>query len=133
MDDLRILQTVLLDVGLVATLYFGWRIARVYAPELRLALGVMAPWSGATVALYIFGIWTLLQPMQLRGLPDSVVLVMKRSNIRFHVWIVTALLATLAPRFARGDGGSIRLRQAQGPFSVTVFSPPKHFMVSLLM
>ncbi len=69
MDDLRILQTVLLDVGLVATLYFGWRIARVYAPELRLALGVMAPWSGATVALYIFGIWTLLQPMQLRGLP----------------------------------------------------------------
>ena len=50
---------------------------------------------------------------------------MKRSNIRFHVWMATALLATLAPRFARGDGGSIRLRQVQGPFSVTVFSSPE--------
>jgi cytochrome c oxidase assembly factor CtaG/polyferredoxin len=69
MDNLRILQTVLLDIGLLATLYLGWRIARVYARKLRLAFGVMAPWSGVAVALYLFGVWTCLQPMQMRGLP----------------------------------------------------------------
>jgi hypothetical protein len=61
---------VLLDIGLVATLYLGWRIARVYAPKLRLALRVMAPWGSVAVALYLFGIWTFLQPMQMRGLPN---------------------------------------------------------------
>jgi hypothetical protein len=50
---------------------------------------------------------------------------MKRSSIRFHIWIVTALLTALAPRLARGDGGIIRLRQVQGPFSVTVFTSPE--------
>jgi hypothetical protein len=30
-----------------------------------------------------------------------------------------------APRLARGDGGIIRLRETQGPFSVTVFSSPE--------
>jgi hypothetical protein len=65
--DLRILQTVLLDVGLLATLYLGWRIARVYAPRLRTAFRVMAPWGSMAVALYLFGVWTCLQPMQMRG------------------------------------------------------------------
>jgi len=70
MDHLRILQTVLLDIGFLATLYIGWRIARAYAPSLGLAFRMMAPWSGVAAALYIFGIWTCLQPMQMRGLPN---------------------------------------------------------------
>ena len=45
--------------------------------------------------------------------------------MRFHLWIVTASLAMFAPRLVRGDGGIIRLRETQGPFSVTVFSPPE--------
>ncbi len=69
MDNVRIVQTVLLDIGLLATLYLGWRIARVYAPRLRLAFRVMAPWGGVAVVLYLFGVWTCLQPMQMRGLP----------------------------------------------------------------
>jgi hypothetical protein len=67
MGNLHILQTVLLDVGLLATLYLGWRIARVYAPKLRTAFRVMAPWGAIAVALYLFGVWTCLQPMQMRG------------------------------------------------------------------
>jgi hypothetical protein len=63
------LQTLLLDVGLLATLYLGWRIARVYAPRLRLAFCAVAPWSIVAGALYVFGVWTCLQPMQMRGLP----------------------------------------------------------------
>jgi cytochrome c oxidase assembly factor CtaG/ferredoxin len=69
MDNVQILQTLLLDIGLLTTLYLGWRIARAYAPRLRLALRVMAPWSAAAVGLYLFGVWTCLQPMQMRGLP----------------------------------------------------------------
>ena len=71
MEHLRILQTVLLDVGLLATLYVGWRIARVHAPKLRSAFGVMAPWSSVAVSLYAFGIWTFLQPMQMRGMATN--------------------------------------------------------------
>ncbi|MDB6064913.1 MAG: 4Fe-4S ferredoxin, iron-sulfur binding domain protein, partial [Pedosphaera sp.] len=70
MNDLRILQTVLLDIGLLATLYIGWRIARVHAAKLGLAFRMMAPWSSVAVTLYIFGIWTCLQPMQMRGMTN---------------------------------------------------------------
>jgi ferredoxin len=72
MDNVRMLQTLLLDIGLLATLYVGWRVARVYAPRLRSAFHVMAPWGIVAVSLYSFGIWTCLQPMQMRGLPNLV-------------------------------------------------------------
>jgi len=68
MENVRILQTLLLGIGLLATLYIGWRIAREYAPRLRSAFQVMAPWGVVAMSLYLFGIWTCLQPMQMRGL-----------------------------------------------------------------
>jgi cytochrome c oxidase assembly factor CtaG len=71
MTNVRILQTLLLDVGLLASLYLGWRVARIYAPKLRLAFQVAAPWSGVAVGLYMFGVWTCLQPMQMRGLANA--------------------------------------------------------------
>ena len=70
MDHLRILQTILLDIGLLVTLYVGWRIARVHASKLRLAFGLMAPWGSVAFSVYAFGIWTCLQPMQMRGMPN---------------------------------------------------------------
>lgn len=63
-----ILQTLLLDTGLLLTLYLVWRIALVYAPRVRDALRLFAPWAGAATALYAAGIWIILQPMQMRGL-----------------------------------------------------------------
>lgn len=45
--------------------------------------------------------------------------------MRCHPWTITALLVMSAPLLAKGDGGIIRLREAKGPFSVTVFSPPE--------
>jgi hypothetical protein len=68
LESVHILQTLLLDIGLLATLYLGWRIARIYSPKLWPAFRVMAPWSSVVMALYLFGIWTCLQPMQMRGL-----------------------------------------------------------------
>jgi cytochrome c oxidase assembly factor CtaG len=70
-DNVRIFQILLLDAGLLATLYLGWRIARTYAPKLRLAFRVMAPWSSLAVGLYFFGVWTCSQPMQMRSLPSA--------------------------------------------------------------
>lgn len=69
--NVRVLQVLLLDIGLLSTLYIGWRVARTYAPELKFAFRVMAPWSGVALGLYMFGVWTCLQPMQMRGLPNA--------------------------------------------------------------
>jgi hypothetical protein len=70
MEHVRMLQTLLLDIGLLATLYIGWRIARGYAPRLRSAFHMMAPWGVVAMGLYLLGIWTCLQPMQMRGLSN---------------------------------------------------------------
>jgi hypothetical protein len=50
---------------------------------------------------------------------------MKSSGISAGIWIAAALFTTLAPNVARADGGIVRLREAQGPFLVTVFVSPE--------
>ncbi len=50
---------------------------------------------------------------------------MKPLSTRLQIWIVTAFVTTLAPGFARGDGGIIQLREVKGPYSVTVFTSPE--------
>ena len=50
---------------------------------------------------------------------------MKETGLRGRVCIATALLVLFVPGFAKGDGGIIRLRDVQGPFSITVFSSPE--------
>jgi hypothetical protein len=68
------IQLFLLDAGLVLTLYAGWRLAHTFTStavtslRLMLPLRFMLPWSGAVAALYLFGFWILLQPMQMRGM-----------------------------------------------------------------
>lgn len=70
-DTILVLQTLLLDAGLLLSLYVGWRVARQCAPRLRGALGLLAPWACVAIALYASGIWIYLQPMQMRGLMSS--------------------------------------------------------------
>jgi hypothetical protein len=69
---IRILQTLLLDAGLLLALYLVWRLALVYASRVRDALLLFAPWAGIATALYITGVWIFLQPMQMRGLSASI-------------------------------------------------------------
>ncbi|MEO8350144.1 MAG: cytochrome c oxidase assembly protein [Chthoniobacteraceae bacterium] len=71
-DTLLVLQTLLLDAGLLLTLYLCWRIAREIAGQSRSALGLLAPWVCTALALYSIGIWTILQPMQMRGMMPPV-------------------------------------------------------------
>jgi hypothetical protein len=65
---MHICQTLSLDAGLLLALYLAWRIALAYAPRARDALYVFAPWAVVATALYMIGVWIILQPMEMRGL-----------------------------------------------------------------
>jgi cytochrome c oxidase assembly factor CtaG len=71
-DTLLVIQTLILDAGWLLALYLGWRVARAYAPQVRDALRLLAPWAGLFTALFCLGIWIFLQPMQMRGMVSSV-------------------------------------------------------------
>ena len=62
------LQLFVLDVGLLLSLYIGWRIARQMVGMGPGALRVFAPWTVIVIALYAAGVWILLQPMQMRNM-----------------------------------------------------------------
>jgi cytochrome c oxidase assembly factor CtaG len=53
------LELLFLDVGLLLSLYTGYRLA----PTLK----VLAPWALLIVLLFALGVWILCQPMQMRG------------------------------------------------------------------
>jgi len=56
-------QILLLDAGLLLSMYIGWRVAKDYA-----ARALMIPWAALSCVLYGTGIWILFQPMQMRGM-----------------------------------------------------------------
>jgi cytochrome c oxidase assembly factor CtaG len=62
------LQLLLLDVGLLLTLWVAWRVARDGAPRARRVFATLAPWAGAATALWAVGVWILCQPMAMRGI-----------------------------------------------------------------
>ena len=61
-------EIVLLDCGLLLTLYVAWRMACQRTTARSQALGLLTPWAALAVLLYSFGIWILFQPMQMRGM-----------------------------------------------------------------
>jgi ferredoxin len=60
------LQLLFLDGGLLLSLYLAWRM--VTATRLARGLIAVAPLALLTIALYAFGFWVLLEPMQMRGM-----------------------------------------------------------------
>lgn len=67
-NSLAPLQIILLDGGLLLTLYISWRLALSRTKHGKRAFGMFAPWGTVAIALYAAGIWILLQPMQMRGM-----------------------------------------------------------------
>jgi hypothetical protein len=53
-------QLLVLDAGLLITLYLGWRLAQGRK-------WLLLPWAFTVVAGYAVAIWIVLQPMQMRG------------------------------------------------------------------
>ena len=58
----------LLDAGLLLTLYAGWRIMRDGTARSGATVGLQLSWAGLALVLYASGVWTFLQPMQMRGM-----------------------------------------------------------------
>ena len=71
LDWLPSLQILLLDGGLLLTLYVGWRIAKRVFSHTRGALRLFVPWAGLAVLLYAVGVWIVFQPMEMRGMPSA--------------------------------------------------------------
>ncbi|MEX2113046.1 MAG: cytochrome c oxidase assembly protein [Pirellulales bacterium] len=61
------LQVLMLDVGLLLSLYSGYRIAEQQSPRVSHALRAFVPWAAIVVALFVVGVWIVYQPMQMRG------------------------------------------------------------------
>jgi hypothetical protein len=61
------LEIVFLDLGLLLSLYTGYRIALGRSPRVPQALGALAPWALLIGLLFALGIWLVFQPMQMRG------------------------------------------------------------------
>jgi len=62
-DLLLKIQASMLGVGLLATLYAGWRLARSIQKTFAHVVLLVAPWSMVCISLYLSGIWILMQPM----------------------------------------------------------------------
>ena len=61
------LEIVCLDVGLLLSLYTGWRISLTQGSRLATAFQALAPWAALMALLFALGVWIVLQPMQMRG------------------------------------------------------------------
>lgn len=57
----------LLDAGLLLTLWVAWRIGGSYDARPARSTALMLPWGGVACALYAVAVWILLQPMEMRG------------------------------------------------------------------
>jgi Fe-S-cluster-containing hydrogenase component 2 len=66
-DWLIRLEIVFLDLGLLLSLYTSYRIALDRHPRLADALKALAPWMAVILALFVVGVWIVLQPMEMRG------------------------------------------------------------------
>lgn len=71
LDWLPSMQILLLDGGLLLTLYVGWRVAKGFAMPTRASLRLLAPWACLAVLLYATGVWIVFQPMEMRGMPSG--------------------------------------------------------------
>ncbi len=56
-------QILLLDAGLLLTLYVDWHVAKQF-----FARATALPWALLSCGLYACGIWIIFQPMQMRGM-----------------------------------------------------------------
>ena len=65
------LELLILDVGLVATLWLQYRLARSLTTTLSRELAALLPWLILSLALWLTGAWIVFQPMEMRGTMPS--------------------------------------------------------------
>ena len=108
------IQVLLLDAGVLLSLYVGWRIARSHAKSARDGLLLVAPLGGGC-GIAVCG-WSL-------DLPAADANAGHGTRVKITPTLLTIVM--LAPLIAHADGGTVQLREASGPFVVTVFTAPE--------
>jgi len=63
--DLPALELLLLDLGLLLTLYACWGVAKSFSPKRVWA--IFLPWATLAALLFAAGVWIIFQPMEMRG------------------------------------------------------------------
>jgi len=66
-DWLLRLEILFLDLGLLLSLYSGYRISLTQSERRSRAVRVLAPWALLILLLFAAGVWIVLEPMQMRG------------------------------------------------------------------
>jgi cytochrome c oxidase assembly factor CtaG len=66
-DWLPRLEIFCLGLGLLLSLYSGYRLALTQSQRESQALKILLPWALPMVFLYALGVWIFLQPMEMRG------------------------------------------------------------------
>ena len=61
-------QCLTLDIGLLLSLFFAWKVSTSLAAKKQKALAVLLPWGILLSLLYVCGIWIVFQPMEMRGM-----------------------------------------------------------------
>jgi polyferredoxin len=61
------LEIVLLQLGMLLSLYTGWRISLARSAGTGRALAALLPWAVLIVLLFAAGVWIVSEPMQMRG------------------------------------------------------------------
>jgi cytochrome c oxidase assembly factor CtaG len=61
------LEIFFLELGMLLSLYTGWRISLARSSNGGNALKALMPWMVLIVTLFAAGVWLVLQPMQMRG------------------------------------------------------------------
>jgi cytochrome c oxidase assembly factor CtaG/polyferredoxin len=60
-------EILFLDLGLLLSLYAGWRVAQRYDHAKNRCLLIFTPWSVVYILFFLVAIWIIFQPMDMRG------------------------------------------------------------------
>jgi len=60
-------EIIFLDLGLLLSLYTGYRISQSQLSRWSQAMWAFAPWALLMCVLFAVGVWIVFQPMQMRG------------------------------------------------------------------
>ncbi len=81
-DSLLHAEILMLDGGMLMSLYVAFRIAEDRTVSSRNALRAVSPWAGLIVALFLTGVWIVFQPMEMRGTMDPAAPALEAQAIR---------------------------------------------------
>jgi hypothetical protein len=66
-------EILMLDFGLLGSLYVAWRIAESASTSGWQSLRAFVPWATLIALLFVLGVWIVFQPMEMRGTLPTVV------------------------------------------------------------